>query len=75
MSGPKRAPQLGRVPLRRMGQYDFAPLSEAEVASHQGYAMVDPLALAYTTGAYIRPGAPEWGRFPTLPAGVSYTPA
>lgn len=60
-----------QVPLR-MGQFDAAPLSEAEVASKQPYAMVDPLSLAYTTGAYIRAGAPEWGRFPVMPPGITY---
>lgn len=62
---------LGQVPLR-MGQFEAAPMTEEEVASHQGYAMVNPLALAYTTGAYIRAGAPEWGRFPVMPPGVTY---
>jgi hypothetical protein len=60
-----------QVPLR-MAQFDAAPLSEGEVASRQPYAMVDPLSLAYTTGAYIRPGAPEFGRFPVMPPGITY---
>lgn len=55
---------MGQVPLR-MGQFEAAPVED-------GYAMVDPLALAYTSGAYIRPGAPEWGRFPVMPPGVTY---
>jgi hypothetical protein len=60
-----------QVPLR-MGQFEAVPMSEGEVAAGQPYAMVNPLALAYTTGAYIRAGAPEWGRFPVMPPGITY---
>lgn len=65
-----RAPMLGQVVLRR--PYNFGPVNEEELLSNPGYAMVNPLALSYTTGAYIRPGAPQWGPFPTMPGGIVY---
>jgi hypothetical protein len=64
------APMLGQVPLRR--PYNFGPMNEEELLSQAGYAMVNPLALSYTTGAYIQPGAPQYGRFPTMPPGIVY---
>lgn len=57
--------------LRKLGQFDFIPLTEEEVAERKPYASVPWTTLAFgVTGPYFNPSRPEWGRFPVMPSNL-----
>lgn len=54
-----------RYPVVRLGEGFVRP---EDPLMGQGYIFVPALKMAFeSTGRYIRPDLPGWGRFPTLP--------